>query len=246
MSCSGVPSGWALRHAEISSRALVRSSGFSSRNLTARDSMAAGCVKVQSAEPMSRGPDDALVFLDSYNLARYQLNKQLATLPEIQAQYLGDRVRKLTTGFEAEFQVGSLGQTSVTNDEVINELLDRKSDRHLVSYFPVCSFAFFSAGPITLSVIAASSRSWSSYRYGSNTHGYRLKCSNIPYSLCDANRSGWTGTDGSVGTIAINSCGMPLASVMSAITNCAMCASVETVSVMSRLDGFSKSKRTGR
>src|ERR1039457_1973382 len=59
MSCSGVPSGWALRHAEISSRALVRSSGFSSRNLTARDSMAAGCVKVRSAEPMSRGPDDA-------------------------------------------------------------------------------------------------------------------------------------------------------------------------------------------
>ena len=40
----------------------------------------------------------------------------------------------------------------------------------------VCSFAFASAGPITLSVIAASNPSWSSYKYGSRTHG------NPPYS----------------------------------------------------------------
>ena len=42
-----------------------------------------------------------------------------------------------------------------------------------------------------------------------------------------------------------SSCGMLLASVMSAITKRAMCASVDTVSVRSRLAGFSKSNRIG-
>ena len=40
------------------------------------------------------------------------------------------------------------------------------------------------------------------------------------------------------GTIAINSWGTHLGSVMSAMTNRAMCASVETVSVRSRLCGL--------
>ena len=54
---------------------------------------------------------------------------------------------------------------------------------------PVCCRAFATAGPITFSVSFAKSRSLSSYKYGSNTHGNFLKKSNIPGSVCESIRT---------------------------------------------------------
>jgi hypothetical protein len=68
----------------------------------------------------------------------------------------------------------------------------------------------------------------------------------IPGSSCDANRSGYTMTDGLFGTIDRSSWSTLFASVRSAITKRAMCANVETVSSVVRFVGFSKSNNTGR
>jgi hypothetical protein len=56
---------------------------------------------------------------------------------------------------------------------------------------------------------------------------------------------GFTGTEGRLGTNRCNSWSTLLPSVKSTMMNLAMCASVETVSTVSRVDGLSKSNMTG-
>src|ERR1700730_12950050 len=101
----------------------------------------------------------------------------------------------------------------------------------------------FSAGSITRSPRSAISRSKEGYLYVSRTQG---KCSNMLYSALPSRSSGCTGTDGRSGTMTASSCGILLASVMSATTKRAMPASSETVSVMSRVAEGAKSNRIGR